>query len=312
MKMKKALMTLTLAFLTIALAACSTSGKPSDSNAGKETVKVPDKLIFGYLPNEENIDDDGKKGRELLMKNMSEAIGIPVEVVILSDYNAVIEAMKNNKVQIASFGPFSYIIANERSNAEAVCVTAKNEKDAVYQSYLITRSDSGINSLADVKGKSMTFVDPASTSGNLVPRNMLIKGLNIKPEEVDQQFASVQFAGSHLNSLQAVLNKSVEVGAVSSGTFDKGIKEGIFKEGEIKIIEKSDQIPSSPIAVYGNLPQDLKDKIIKFFHTFDNEEYFKLRGSEGKTFVPVKDDMYDSIREIAKLLNLSPDELLKQ
>lgn len=280
--------------------------------AAEDTVAAPEKLIFGYLPNEENVDDNGKKGRELLMKDMTEAIGLPVEVVILSDYNAVIEAMRNNKVQVASFGPFSYIIAHERSNAEAMVVTAKSEKDAVYKSYLIAKKDSNINKMEDIKGKSMSFVDPASTSGNLVPRYTIIKGLNIKPEEVDGLFSSVQFAGSHLNSLQAVLNGSVEVGAISSSTYDSGIKKGIFKEGEIVIIAESEEIPSSPIAVYGKLPKDLKEKIVNFFHTYDNKEYFTLRNSEGKKFIPIKDDMYNGIRDISKLLNLSPEDLLKQ
>ena len=306
--------------LTTFLYGCKT--KASEANANSTTAakaeseavaaKWPDKLIFGYLPNEESADDNMKKGSAMLMKAMTESIGIPVEIKICNDYNAVIEAMRNQKVHIAQFGPFSYIIANERSKAEAVCVTAKDKKSATYNSYLITHVDSGIKNIEDIRGKSMSFVDPASTSGNLVPRFTMVNKLGVKPEEIDTKlFSSVQFAGNHQNSFLAAANKSVDVAACDSNTYTKSIDKGLAKKEDIHIINISDPIPSSPVAVYSDLPADLKQKIIDFFHTYDDPEYFTLRKQEGKKFIPMEDSEYKSIRDIAKLMNLSPEELLK-
>jgi phosphonate transport system substrate-binding protein len=311
-----------LAILTLIMSTflfgCSVAASDQKAKETEVTATVdstndwPEKLIFAYLPNEESADDNRKAARAMLMEDMTEYLGIPVEVKICDDYNAVIETMKNGNAQIASFGPFSYIIANERSNAEAVVVTAKDEKGAFYNSLLITHKDTEIKTMEDIRGKSMSFVDPASTSGNLVPRATIVRVLGVNPEDIDTKvFSSVQYAGNHQNSFMAVANKSVEVGAVQISTYEKAIKEGLVKEEDIHIISKSDPIPSSPIAIHGDLPQDLKDKLTEFFTTYENAEYFTLSGLEGKKFISIDDSKYDGIREIAASMNLSPEELLK-
>lgn len=276
--------------------------------------KNPAKLIMAYLPNEDLAGDvNRKQSRDMLMKDMTEFLGIPVEVVILDDYNAVIETMRNEKTHIAQFGPFSYIIAHDRSKAEAVCVAAKDQASAFYNSLLVTHKDSGIQTIEDIRGKSMSFVDPASTSGNLVPRATMVAKLGVKPEEIDTKlFKSVQFAGNHANSLMAAANKTVDVAAVSTSTYANSIKKGLVKEEDIRIIIKSDPIPSSPIAIYSGLPDDLKAKIKEFFLTYDKPEFFKLRNEEGKRYIAIKDSDYNCIRDIAKAMNLKADELLKQ
>ncbi|MBZ4653811.1 MAG: phnD [Peptococcaceae bacterium] len=275
--------------------------------------KRPAKLVMAYLPNEDSAGDvNRKQSRDMLMKDMSAFLGIPVEIVILDDYNAVIETMRNEKTHIAHFGPFSYIIAHDRSKAEAICVMAKDQQSAFYNSLLVTHKDTGIQTIEDIKGKSMAFVDPASTSGNLVPRATIVARLGVKAEEIDTKlFKSVQFAGNHTNSLLAAANKTVDVAAVSTSTYENSIKKGLVKEEDLRIIIKSDPIPSSPVAVYGGLPEDLKAKIKEFFLKYDNPEYFKLRNEEGKRYISIDDSNYNPIRDIAKAMNLKAEELLK-
>ena len=255
---------ITLGSLLFGCTANTAAGNTKTVEENKsEKSKWPEKLVMGFLPNEDS--DEGLKGSGKILQNeMSEYLGIPVEIVIAEDYNAVIEAMRNNKAQLASFGPFSYIIAHERSSAEAIVVMAKEGKkeNAFYNSYLVTHPSTGIETIEDIKGKSMAFVDPASTSGNLVPRSIMVAKFGITPEEIDTKlFSSVQFAGNHQNSILAAANKSVEVAAVDSSTYDRSIDKDVVKQENIKIIFKSDPIPSSPIAVRSDLPQDLKDKI---------------------------------------------------
>jgi len=295
------------------IAASDENGKKTDAAASSDSSNEwPEELIFAYLPNEESADDNRKAARDMLMEDMTEYLGIPVEVIICDDYNAVIETMRNGNAQIASFGPFSYIIANERSNAEAVAVTAKDEAGAFYNSLLITHKDTGIKTMEDIRGKSMSFVDPASTSGNLVPRATIVRVLGVNAEDIDTKvFSSVQYAGNHQNSFMAAANKSVEVAAVQISTYEKAIKEGLVKEEDIHVISKSDPIPSSPIAIHGDLPDDLKEKLTTFFTTYENAEYFTLSGLEGKKFIAIEDSKYDGIRDIAESMNLSPEELLE-
>ncbi len=292
---------------------CAMTAAPSAVLAQKAKFEgAPKKIVMAFLPNEES-NEENKKSNLIMQKKMTDALGIPVEIVIASDYNAVIETMRNKRAEIAYFGPFSYIIAAERSNAEAICVMAKGglEKEAFYTSVFITHPSTGIKSLADVKGKRKAFVDPASTSGNLVPRSMYCREFGVEPDMLDKQFGSVQFSGSHNNSLLAVANRSVDAASVTRKTFEDGMSKGMVKEGEVEIFAESDPIASSPIAVRKDLPEALKKAIAQFFIEWDDAEYFALRKREGYRYIPIKDSHYDAIRKIAKDMKLTPEDLLK-
>lgn len=319
--MKTAVLVTAFAAASAMLFGCG-AGQDSQSDAkanaaaakpAETAAKWPDKLVMGFLPNEEST-PDSKASNKIHQQALSAYLGIPVDVIIAEDYNAVIETMKNNKTHLASFGPFSYIIAHERSNAEALVVSAKDGKkeNAFYSSVIITNPSTGINKLEDIKGKSMAFVDPASTSGNLVPRSMFTKLFSLKPEEIDTKlFSSVQFSGSHNNSLLAVANKSVQVGAVTKATFENGVLKNLIKADDVKVIAESDPIPNSPIAVRGDLPADLKARIKEFYLQWQDAEYQKLRNNAGSRYLEIKDSDFDSIRRIAEQMNMKPEDLLK-
>lgn len=280
---------------------------------GKAAGKWPEKLVFGFLPNEDST-PGYKEANKILQKELSSYLGIPVDVIICDDYTAVIETMRNKKTHLALFGPFSYIIAHDRSKAEALIVSAKEGKkeNAFYSSLIITHPSTGIVKLEDIKGKSMAFVDPASTSGNLVPRAMFAKKFRLKPEEIDTKlFSSVMFSGAHQNSLLAAANKSVDVAACTRATYEIAIAKKVISPDDIRIIVESDPIPNSPVAVRSDLPKDLKAKIRDFFLSFNNEEYHKLRNTIGYRYLTINDSNYDSIRAIAKQMKLRPEDLLK-
>lgn len=306
---------LVLALSVAFFAGCSSSPAATQQTASSTDPKSawPEKLVMGFLPNEEST-AESREANQIHQKALSDYLGIPVEVIICEDYNAVIETMRTGKTHLASFGPFSYIIAHDRSNAEALVVSAKEGKaeNAFYSSLIITHPSTGIEKLEDIKGKSMAFVDPASTSGNLVPRSMFVKTFNIKPEEIDTQlFSSVQFAGSHNNSLLAVANKSVDVGACTKLTYETGLKQGVIKEGDVKVITESDPIPNSPIAARGDLPEDLKAKIKEFYLQWQDAKYQELKNIAGYRYLEIKDSDFDSIRDIAAQMNMKPEDLLK-
>lgn len=276
-------------------------------------AKWPEKLVMGFLPNEEST-PDYKASNKIHQKALTDYLGIPVEIIICEDYNAVVETMKNNKTHLASFGPFSYILAHDRSNAEAIVVSCKEGKkeNAFYSSVFITHPSTGIKTLADLKGRSFAFVDPASTSGNLVPRSMFVKEFNIKPEEIDTKiFKSTQFSGSHNNSLLAVANQSVEAAACTRLTYETGIAKDIVKDTDVVIFAESDPIPNSPIAVRGDLPAGLKAKIKEFYLQWQDSEYQSLRNTVGYKYMEIEDSDYDSIRDIATQMDMKPEDLSK-
>jgi phosphonate transport system substrate-binding protein len=310
------------------LAACSTAPKNAASSQSSASAQATataaptptpapkiDTLVIAYLPNEAK--EELAQARSGLAKDLGAALGVNVKEFLGSDYNAVIEAMRTGKADIANFGPLSYSQAQERSKAEPLVVPAAEGKteNATYMSYIITNAkNTNINSIADLKGKTFAFVDPNSTSGNLVPSFEILKALNDNTLTFDDLhtngkfFKSVSFSGAHQNGLQAVAKGDIEAAPVASDTFDREIAAGRVDKNAVKIIFKSPPIPQGPIAIRGDLPADLKQKVKDFLVKYDNDKFFTdfvgQKAGQKIRYVPVDNSMYNDILALRKKFNL--------
>jgi phosphonate transport system substrate-binding protein len=246
---------------------------------------------------------------------LKQVFGIEVTGAVGTSYSAVIEAMRAKKVDIAFYGPFSYILAVIEAKAEALIQgQTADGMLATYTSLIIAPADSTITKLEDIKGKNFSFVDPASTSGHLVPSYTLLKKANLK-ETTDYKPI---YAGSHPASYQAVANKKVDAGAIASDTFAKGVKEGSIDEKAVKIVDTSFPIPGSPIAIRGDLPQADKDLLLQAFLAVndlsDSALLKKLSGGLGVgaiKLVKADDKAYDDLRQIPAAIGIELKGLVK-
>lgn len=298
--MSRAALILGIAVLALSavLAGCGGSAaKPAAAPAAPE-LKV---LRVGAIPAE-----DAQKTREnykALAGYLQKKTGLPVEIFVATDYSGVIEAMRAGKLDIAMFGPFSYVLAADKAGAEAFAVEIRKGSGTSYQSLVVTHPASGINALADLKGRTYAFVDPASTSGNLIPRSFYKKN-GIDP---DKDFKSVVYAGGHDAAALAVKNRKVDAASMDDITFNNMKEKGLLvPDQDIKIIFKSDPIPGSPWAWRKDLPADLKTKLKAAFLNVAKEDEAALSAYGGKVegYADTKDANYDVIRETAKILNL--------
>lgn len=263
-----------------------------------------EEFTYVMIPGED--DEKAVQLRNDMCQDLSDAIGLPVKVYQASDYNAAVEALRTGSAQMALLGPFSYVTAVDRADAECICVAGTNGEIG-YQSYIITQADSDINALEDLEGRSFGFVDPSSTSGNVVPCNDLLTKLNLNYSfdeiHIDGNFFSaVTYTGNHQNSLQAVVQGNVDAAAVSSTTYANQIEKGNVEEKSIKIIHESAVIPGSPVCVREDLPEELKQIVEEFLLAYDDEEYF---GGANKRYIAVEDSDYDVIRELQQKFGLT-------
>lgn len=274
-----------------------------------EEISAADKwgieeFTYVMIPGED--DEKAVQLRNNMCDDLSEVIGIPVSVYMATDYNAAVEALRTGNAQMAYLGPFSYVTAVDRAGAECMCVTG-TEGEIGYQSYIITQPDSDINSLEDLEGKSFGFVDPSSTSGNVVPCNDLLTNLDLDCSfdelHIDGNFfGAVTYTGGHLNSIQAVVQGNVDAAAVASSTLRDQIEKGNVEEDSFKIIHKSDYIPGSPVCIQKDLPEELKQMVEEFLLAYDDEAYF---GGANKGYVAIEDSDYDIIRELQQKFGLT-------
>ena len=242
-------------------------------------------------------------------KLLSEKLGCQVQVFVTTNYNAEIEAMRNGKLEIGEFGPLGYVLAHQVAKAEAVAAFGTQEgKPDSYWASLVTYPGSGIKTVADIRGHSFAFSDPASTSGHLFPAFGLRKS-GIDP---DKDIKPI-YAGSHTSSYEALYNRKVDAGELNSEQLQSATQRGHYKEGDIIFLWKSDPIPTDPITVRGDLPPDFKARVITVLQTLDLSSLpaadRKIMGLSGMRFVPQTDKAYDGIRDLVKTLNIDLSKL---
>jgi len=202
---------------------------------------------------------------EPIRKYLEREVGMEVRMFKAIDYTAVVEAMRADRVDVAFFGPFSFVLAAERANARAIVAgVGPDGKLGVYHSIMITHKDSGLKSMEDVQRRAkeltVSFVDPASTSGYLIPKGHM-KSIGLTPDT----FRDIVFAGGHDASILAVGARKVDLGATWEGPYNRAIEAGLITPEDVFVIWRSDGIPNSPIAVRGELDAALIQRIQEAF-----------------------------------------------
>jgi len=233
-----------------------------------------------------------------LIDRLAQILRMDVKPFAATDYNGVIEAMRAKKLDVAFFGPFSYVLAVQVADAEAFAVIPIAKAGGTYRSQIIARKDRGIASLADLKGRTFAFVDPASTSGFLFPKAALLKA----GYDPDIFFSRTIFSGGHDASAMAVQNGKVDAAAVADGLLETAIARGTINKDELMVVWTSDPIPGLPFAMRRDLPPELKKRIVAAFGELHDIPW----GKHGTIthLVATNDAAYDVVRDAAKVLKL--------
>lgn len=263
-------------------------------------------ITMGLIP-AENAEEMVKKF-EPMRAYLEKKLGEPVKVFTATDYAGVIEAMRKKRIDIAWFGPLSYVLAEQEAGAEPFAAGIRKGADShTYKSLFVAQCGSGITSLKDLQGKNVSFVNPTSTSGGLMPAYMIMKEFGKKPEEFFGKFA---YAGSHDAAELAVKNKTVDAVADNDITYEKMLKKGEISDKENCIIAESEALPGSPLTYRGDLDAGkkakIKDAILNAHKDIEVTGYGEL-----SHYAEVKPEDYQKIRDMIKELKLSKEQMMK-
>ena len=282
------------------------AGSTQSSPGGEDGV-----FTIAYAPNESTAESaDARNG---LAEDLGAFLGCEVEEIQASDYNAIIEALRTGSADMAYMGSQALALGVERTDLEPIVMKAEegDPEKAIYHSVLITSSsNTEVNSIADIKGKTMAFVDPDSTSGNLVPTAEIIQAFpddNLNTDMLHTNgdfFEAVSYSGSHQAGLQAVIKGDVDVVPISDQILASEIANGNAAEGDVKIIHESGAIPAEAMVVAEHVDAETRDKLTEFLTGYDNEQYFTdVIKVPGARFIACDMSDYEDIIELNKIIN---------
>jgi phosphonate transport system substrate-binding protein len=231
-----------------------------------------------------------------LKHHLERTLGRDIELVVTTDYSSMIEAMRFGRIEVAYFGPLSYVLARSKSEIEAFAVGV-TKGSPTYTSIVIARADSPVKNVADLRGRTVAYGDQASTSSHLVPRALLQdKGL------VAERDYSTVYLGAHDAVARAVESGKVAAGALSRPIFESLVKAGRLDGAKLRVLAETDPIPNYPMAMQSKLSPTLKNAIRAAFLDIRDPAILKSFRAEG--FAATDDHAYDVLRTTARVLNL--------
>lgn len=269
-------------------------------------------FTIAYAPNESTT--DSTDARSTLAKDLGKVINMEVKEIQASDYTTIIEALRTGKADMAYMGALAVAMGAERAGVTPIVMKAPNgdKAQAVYHSVFVTqKNNSEINSIKDFKGKTIAFVDPDSTSGNLVPTSEIMKAfpdLHLTNEKIHTNgefFEAVSFSGKHQAGLQAVIKGDVDIVPISDQIMASEFKNGNADENAVKVVHSSAAIPAEAMVVSKTVNEDLKKTLTKFLVEYNNKDYFdKVIKKADARFVECSMEDYQPIVELNKNINV--------
>ena len=233
---------------------------------------------------------------------LEKKLGMKVEFTPVSDYPAAVEVLVNKKVDLVWFGGFTYVQASLRSGGKVIPI-AQREEDTRFQSVFIAKTDSGIKTLADMKGKQVSFGSQSSTSGHLMPRsNLLNAGIN--PEK---DFRRIAYSGAHDATIASVVSGKVDAAALDITVWKKFVAENKVDTKAVDVFFTTPTFFNYNWAVHADMPAALREKITRALLDIDpgtpeGAEILKL--NRATRYIPTSPENYKGIEAAGRSAGL--------
>ena len=222
---------------------------------------------------------------------LSKQLNKKVTLRVGANYDEHIQAIGKDQVDLAYMGPASYVTLVNQYGIKPTLARIEMDGKPTFHGYIVTRSDSAINSLEDLKGQSFAFGDPKSTMSYVVPHFMLTQAGVITHDSAEHTFL-----GSHINVALAVLSGDYAAGAIKPAVFRK------FESKGLRIIAVSPEISEHVFVSRTDLPEKTVNDLRKAMFTASESEQgiaaLKAIKNSATGLIPVQDSDYDNLRTI--------------
>jgi len=247
-----------------------------------------------------------KEAGDAFAKTITRISGVPIKAIVASVYAGVIEALRSRRVELAFVHPVGYVLANREAGCQILVRDVWQGKTA-YTARFYVRKDRGIQRVEDLRGKTVAFVDPASSSGYIYPMVLLIKQGLVRDRDPKSFFKDALFAGTHEAALQSVLRGRVDAAA----SFDKA-PELHLKDpaliAQLGFVGETPAIPEAGICARPGVPAEALAKVKRALLSIKAPEHAALLKQiyDIDGFIEASDGDYQPVRDAMALMNLSP------
>lgn len=297
---------LAAALAATALTTALTSGAAAqDWRASLPTFRI------GLLGGEN--ESDRLRNNECMRAQLSDRLGVPVELFPAPDYAGVIQGLVARQLDFAGLGASAYaaIYLQDAEAVDPVFVSSEADGSLGYVAVMYTRADSGITSLEDMRGRSLAYADPNSTSGYLVPRFELSR-MGI---DDTTYFSATGFGGGHEQAVIAVLQGQYDAGVTwasgqgeasegyTRGNLRRMIENGLLNMADLRVIWTSGVIPNGPWVVRRDMPAEARAIVVDWManlHTSDPDCYRAVTAGDGQGMAPVDHAFFEGIVEMRR------------
>jgi phosphonate transport system substrate-binding protein len=237
-----------------------------------------------------------------LTKYLERTVGTKVDFVPVNDYPAAVEALVNKQVELVWFGGFTYVQAQIRSGGKIVPI-AQREEDTKFRSVFITQTNSGIKSLADLKGKQVSFGSQSSTSGHLMPRSFLLEA-GIDP---DKDFKRVAYSGAHDATIASVVSGRVDAAALDITVWRKFVTENKVDTSKVDVFYTTPPYFNYNWSVHADMPAAQREKITAALldlnmNNPEGKEILTL--NRATKYIPTKPENYKGLESAGRSAGL--------
>ncbi len=237
-----------------------------------------------------------------LTKYLERTVGTKVDFVPVNDYPAAVEALVNKQVELVWFGGFTYVQAQIRSGGKIVPI-AQREEDTKFRSVFITQTNSGIKSLADLKGKQVSFGSQSSTSGHLMPRSFLLEA-GIDP---DKDFKRVAYSGAHDATIASVVSGRVDAAALDITVWRKFVAENKVDTSKVDVFYTTPPYFNYNWSVHADMPAAQREKITAALldlnmNNPEGKEILTL--NRATKYIPTKPENYKGLESAGRSAGL--------
>jgi len=286
------------AVLCLAVAGgCQKSGPVSRTDNGVREKT----LLIGLIP-EQNIFRQIER-YEPLADYLSRKSGTRIQLKVLPRYGNIISNFRDSGLDGAFFGSFTYALAHETIGVSVIARPVADDNSSTYHGLIFVRKDSGIRTIADMKGKRFVFVDRATTAGYLLPLEYFHLG-GVKRYQT--YFRETYFAGTHEDAILDVLHRKADAGAAKNTVFDRLARKDRRIAEELVILKRSPDVPENGLALKKEIEEAVRtrigDTLLSMHEDPEGAEILKRFGAIR--FIPTTDRDYDPVFRYAREIHL--------